>query len=171
MRIRLSVLALAAVISLAFAFAGVGQQKDGHMAVDPVCGMTVKKSEAKATYDYVGTTYHFCSVGCKEAFAQDPAKYLAKAEQKSGQPTAVGMHQHPGMMTHGEMKSPTTETMDCPLHAPDVKMETENLPNGAAVKYTSENPETVKNIQKHLAEMKDECPLCGSCPHQEQAKK
>lgn len=168
---KISVLVFTAVISLAFAFAGGAQQEAADTAVDPVCGMTVKKAEAKATYEYMGTTYYFCAVGCKEAFAKDPAKYSAKAERKSGEPAAMGAHQHAGMKTHGQMKSSATETMECPLHAPDVKMATENLPDGVAVKYTSENLETVKKIQKHLAETKGHCPGCGNCAHQEQVKK
>lgn len=171
MRKKFSILALTAVFSLAFAFAGGAQQKAADTAVDLVCGMTVKKAEAKATFEHMGTTYYFCSAGCKEAFAKDPAKYLAKAERKSGEPATMGTHQHAGMMTHGQMKGSAAETMECPLHAKDVKMATENLPDGIAVKYTSENPETVKKIQKHLAETKGHCPGCGNCGHQEQVKK
>src|ERR1700688_3939195 len=44
---------------------------------DPVCGMTVDPSRAKATYEHAGTTYYFCCAGCKEKFSAAPAKYLA----------------------------------------------------------------------------------------------
>jgi YHS domain-containing protein len=47
-------------------------------AVDPVCGMKIKKSEAKATYEYNGKTYYFCMEGCKEKFEKDPEKYTKK---------------------------------------------------------------------------------------------
>ena len=70
------------------------QQKAADTAVDPVCGMTVVKANAKATFDYKGTTYYFCSTGCKDSFAKEPEKYL-KA-QAAG--TAAGM----GMMSHGQ---------------------------------------------------------------------
>jgi len=50
--------------------------------VDPVCGMKLKKSEAKAKYDYNGTTYYFCMEGCKEKFAKEPAKYVNADESK-----------------------------------------------------------------------------------------
>jgi Cu+-exporting ATPase len=46
------------------------------MVKDPVCGMDVKEEEAAARYEYKGTTYYFCAVGCKERFAQDPERYL-----------------------------------------------------------------------------------------------
>ena len=68
--------ALAAVLAI-----GVfAQQQSADKAVDPVCGMTVVKASAKATFDYKGATYYFCSTGCKEAFAKEPEKYL-KAKQ------------------------------------------------------------------------------------------
>ena len=45
------------------------------MAKDPVCGMTVDEKKAPAKSDYKGNTYYFCSVACKKAFDQNPAKY------------------------------------------------------------------------------------------------
>lgn len=48
------------------------------MAVDPVCKMNVDEKKAAATYEYKGKTYYFCAVGCKQAFAKDPEKYLNK---------------------------------------------------------------------------------------------
>ena len=52
------------------------------MVVDPVCGMKIKKSEAKATYEYNGNTYYFCMEGCKEKFVKEPAKYVSADESK-----------------------------------------------------------------------------------------
>ncbi len=46
-------------------------------AIDPVCGMTVKKKDAAATSEYQGKTYYFCSPGCKKDFDADPDKILA----------------------------------------------------------------------------------------------
>ena len=48
------------------------------MAIDPVCKMTVEEQKAVATSAYQGTTYYFCSRGCKEAFDKNPEQYLAK---------------------------------------------------------------------------------------------
>jgi YHS domain-containing protein/TusA-related sulfurtransferase len=169
---KLFVFTLVLAVSLAFAYAGIVQQKADDTATDPVCGMTVKKSEAKVTFDHEGKTYYFCSAGCKEAFAKDPEKYLAKAEQKPTQPVAMGMHRHAGMMTHGRMSgSSQANAMECPLHAKDVEMKAENLPDGVALKFTSKDPQTVKKIQEHVAEMNGGCPGCGACQHQEQIKK
>jgi P-type Cu+ transporter len=43
---------------------------------DPVCGMTVDPSRAKATHEHAGKMYYFCCAGCKEKFSADAAKYL-----------------------------------------------------------------------------------------------
>ncbi len=48
----------------------------GTLEKDPVCGMTVDPSRAKATHVHAGKAYYFCCVGCKEKFSTDPAKYL-----------------------------------------------------------------------------------------------
>jgi YHS domain-containing protein len=45
------------------------------MAKDPVCGMQVEESKAAGKSDYNGTTYYFCSPGCKASFEKDPQKY------------------------------------------------------------------------------------------------
>ncbi len=45
---------------------------------DPVCGMSVDPATAKEKFDHMGTTYYFCSAGCRSAFAEDPARYAAQ---------------------------------------------------------------------------------------------
>ncbi len=47
------------------------------MAIDPVCKMVVDEKTAKIKSDYKGKTYYFCAPGCKKAFDENPAKYLA----------------------------------------------------------------------------------------------
>ena len=46
------------------------------MEIDPVCKMKVEGKKAAATSDYKGKKYYFCAPGCKEAFVQNPEKYL-----------------------------------------------------------------------------------------------
>jgi Cu+-exporting ATPase len=58
-------------------------------AIDPVCGMTVDLSAGKPTYDYKGTTYHFCCAGCRDKFAADPEKYLGAAAAAPAAATAI----------------------------------------------------------------------------------
>jgi YHS domain-containing protein len=43
---------------------------------DPVCGMMVNPANAAATTQHDGETYYFCSTECREAFDQNPEKYL-----------------------------------------------------------------------------------------------
>ncbi len=43
---------------------------------DPVCGMTVEEGKEAAKSEYKGSTYFFCSRGCKVAFDKDPEKFL-----------------------------------------------------------------------------------------------
>ncbi len=46
------------------------------MVKDPVCRMTVDEKRAPAKSDYMGKTYYFCSLACKKAFDDNPAKYV-----------------------------------------------------------------------------------------------
>ena len=48
----------------------------GAPATDPVCGMAVDPATAKSA-EHEGTTFRFCSPGCRKAFTNDPATYLA----------------------------------------------------------------------------------------------
>jgi YHS domain-containing protein len=151
---------------------GVVAQQSADTAVDPVCGMTVVKANAKATYDYKGTTYYFCNPGCKDSFVKDPEKYIqamAKGEtpkagmgmgmMRQGQGTGQGMGQGMAgcpMMAGGKMGQ---RGMMAPgmgqifqLYGDKVEMAVENTKDGAVLKVTSKDPEVVKAIQVHMAE-------------------
>ena len=59
---------------------------------DPVCGMAVDAQAAAHRAMRDGKNYYFCSAHCREKFAADPAKYLAKpvgAPEKSPQPEVI----------------------------------------------------------------------------------
>ena len=43
---------------------------------DPVCGMTVDPATTAHHHEVEGTTYHFCSAGCRTKFIADPHRYL-----------------------------------------------------------------------------------------------
>jgi Cu+-exporting ATPase len=49
-------------------------------ARDPVCGMSVNPETSKHRFEHQGTTYHFCSNGCRTKFEADPQKYLDKSK-------------------------------------------------------------------------------------------
>ena len=65
---------------------------------DPVCGMDVKERAAGGSVAHSGTTYWFCSPGCREKFVVDPTRYLGPPR------TPV----------------PDTRTYTCPMH-PEVR--------------------------------------------------
>jgi|1185.fasta_scaffold566501_2 YHS domain-containing protein len=44
-------------------------------AVDPVCGMEMKRADAASAIDYHGTVYFFCSAECRAAFEDEPQRY------------------------------------------------------------------------------------------------
>ena len=153
---------------------GVVAQQSADTAVDPVCGMTVVKANAKATYDYKGTTYYFCNPGCKDSFVKDPEKYLSQAKTegaKAGQMGQMGqmggqMMKHEGMAgcpmmggKMGRMGMMQGRGMMAPgmgqifqLYGDKVEMAVENTKDGAVLKVTSKDPEVVKAIQVHMAE-------------------
>ncbi len=58
----------------------VGEEEPEMMgkAIDPVCGMKIKKKDAAATSEYKGKTIYFCNKSCKEEFDADPEKYIEK---------------------------------------------------------------------------------------------
>ena len=57
-------------------------EHDQETVVDPVCGMKIKKSDAKASHEYNGKTYYFCMDGCKEKFVKNPENYVKENGDK-----------------------------------------------------------------------------------------
>ncbi len=49
---------------------------------DPVCGMTVKPTSAHQA-EHAGTTFYFCSAGCRTKFTADPTRYLQPQAQRA----------------------------------------------------------------------------------------
>lgn len=54
------------------------------MATDPVCQMEVDEESAAGLTTYKGTVYYFCAPGCREAFENDPERYLPKTADLLG---------------------------------------------------------------------------------------
>jgi P-type Cu+ transporter len=63
-----------------------GHEHDKPGVLDPVCSMSVDPATSKHRFEHRGTTYHFCSNGCRTKFEADPGKYLDKS--KPGVPAA-----------------------------------------------------------------------------------
>ena len=54
------------------------------LATDPVCGMKVDPRSARGgSFAHGGTTYFFCSPGCRERFAKDPDHWLKAGPRAS----------------------------------------------------------------------------------------
>ncbi len=169
--VLLGVAALIAVLALAQAIPDT--------AKDPVCGMTVKTAGAKYTYDYKGTTYYFCSEGCKTSFSKEPEKYLKPTDvtKPMGQgmmgklamkPKMMGQHMQ---MAGGEQAASAMD--NCPMMMKDVEKTVVNTKDGVTITLSSKNPETLKKIQEWAAQVKsggmgkmDEagCPMGANCP-------
>ena len=49
---------------------------------DVVCGMTIERGSAAGTSEHGGTTYYFCSTGCKAKFDAEPMRYMGGSAMK-----------------------------------------------------------------------------------------
>jgi Cu+-exporting ATPase len=70
-------------------------------AIDPICGMTVDPQRAAGTSERDGTTYYFCSKGCKEKFdagaqVQSAPTLIGITRRDKGE--AHAQHHHHAMM-------------------------------------------------------------------------
>ncbi len=94
--------------------ASVGEdaRSDGKTATDPVCGMKVNPSSGKHVAQLDGTTFHFCSAGCRGKFTADPQKYLrrddpdAPAEPPPAPGTIFTCPMHPEVRQEGPNSCP-----------------------------------------------------------------
>ncbi|MBD8876221.1 heavy metal translocating P-type ATPase [Roseibium polysiphoniae] len=57
----------------------------GAVAIDPVCGMTVKLGAGKPSLAYKGKDYHFCSQKCHDRFDADPYFFLSGNNRRKPQ--------------------------------------------------------------------------------------
>lgn len=48
------------------------------VAIDPICDMEVDTERPAGTSEYEGTTYYFCSTGCKRRFDSDPEQFAPR---------------------------------------------------------------------------------------------
>jgi Cu+-exporting ATPase len=58
-------------------------------AIDPVCGMKVDPVASRYSFDHAGTTFHFCSAGCRTKFEGDPGNYLRPKAPEVAIPGAI----------------------------------------------------------------------------------
>ncbi|MBS1156212.1 MAG: ATPase, type:Copper-translocating P-type ATPase:Heavy metal translocating P-type ATPase [Proteobacteria bacterium] len=83
---------------------------------DPVCGMQVDTVSAKASHEYAGQKYWFCSSHCQQQFAADPQRYVAQSLPAETPPTVIAPtpHQHHGTqaMTASKAVDPANSAKD-----------------------------------------------------------
>jgi P-type Cu+ transporter len=72
---------------------------DKELVIDPVCGMSVHPSSAKASADHAGKKYYFCCTGCAKKFQAAPEQYL---KPKSAGLVTLGM---PAQAPHSTLVS------------------------------------------------------------------
>jgi YHS domain-containing protein len=167
-----------AFVALSFMIvsAALAQQKADEKVICPVSGETMLKSQAKASYELDGKTYYFCCEACKEKFVKDPAAYLGKDEgmkavyvcpmhpevqsEKPGKCPKCGMNLEKKAMpmAHGQAGMEAMHGQGCPMMGmmslKDVEIVSENLEDGAVIKITAKDPETVKKIREMAAKIK-----------------
>ena len=67
--------------------APAAQEAEPERVLDPVCGMKVIPGKARGgSHVHEGKTYHFCNPRCRERFAAEPDKYLAKHDEAAAAP-------------------------------------------------------------------------------------
>src|SRR5678809_1552541 len=81
--------------------------------IDPVCGMTVDPTKNKGgSFDYNGTTYYFCSPGCRTKFEADPSGWVKSGPKGMGAPKA-----QPVTLTLKRTAAPQHSSTPAPQHA------------------------------------------------------
>jgi P-type Cu+ transporter len=74
---------------------------------DPVCGMQVNLATSKHRLEQAGTTFHFCSAGCKSKFGADPGRYIASETPAPVETDAIyTCPMHPEIRHHGPGSCP-----------------------------------------------------------------
>jgi Cu+-exporting ATPase len=84
------------------------------MKTDPVCGMTVA-DDAPLQFTHDGVDYRFCSAGCREKFARDPAAYLNKTDTRKPAPQSP-------------VQAGAAAEWTCPMHPEVVRSEPGSCP-------------------------------------------
>ena len=80
---------------------------DPSVAIDPVCGMSVRRDTAKHDFEYRGEGYFFCSARCRERFAAEPEKFLrAKAPEPAAPGVIYTCPMHPEVRQQGPGSCP-----------------------------------------------------------------
>jgi Cu+-exporting ATPase len=90
-------------------------------AIDPVCGMKVDLTKAPRHAEHAGTTYYFCSAGCREKFVRNPESYLDKtaasaSEESAASAASEAMPAMPAISASSAPAAPAGAVYTCPMH-------------------------------------------------------
>ncbi len=148
------VLFLFLVISFSMILTAFAEQEAAEMVKCPVSGKEIKKSEAKATYEYNGKTYYFCCENCKETFLRNPDKYALQ-----------GSESHEGHMHSYHQENEMVVDPVCGMQLKKEEAEISYQYNGKTYYFCMEgckdkfvkNPEQYVNIDKAFVT----CPVSG----------
>ena len=66
-----------------------GPAMDDIVLLDPVCGMTVDRSDARHLAEHAGIVYAFCSMTCRTRFIHGPAAFVGGAVGSESPPPAA----------------------------------------------------------------------------------
>lgn len=97
---------------------------------DPVCGMSANEHSAGGKSEYRGTTYFFCSKGCKARFDANPEQYV-KAPHAGHTPDSTGVPTPRSADTgHGRTPRAASNATDwtCPMHPEVISQEPGSCP-------------------------------------------
>ena len=131
--------------------------------VDPVCGMKVDPARAKGKSTFNGTTYFFCSPGCKAKFDADPSKYAQKSRLNASTP----QHDHTPPRGHAA-DAPASRVYTCPMH-PEIRQNTPGscpkcgmaLEPSAPIAPQSRVEWTCPMHPEIVRDRPGNCPICG----------
>ncbi len=136
---------------------------------DPVCGMTVRPDSPHA-FEHDGTTYHFCSAGCRTKFMADPERWLAKAAAAAAaRATPAATHAgEPHVATMPAPAAPPGTKYVCPMD-PEVEQSTPGACPKCGMALEPEMPTApVRRVEwtcpMHPQVVRDgpgACPICG----------
>jgi P-type Cu+ transporter len=122
----------------------------GTKTIDPVCGMTVDPATAKGgSFDHAGTTYWFCSPGCRTKFASDPQGWLARG------PRSMSAVSAPIQLTrrtpHAAPSTQNSIEWTCPMHPEIVRA----APGACPICGMALEPKTMTAEEPENHELKD----------------
>jgi Cu+-exporting ATPase len=117
-----------------------------HLERDPVCGMTVDPSKAKATVEHAGKKYYFCSVGCGEKFKTAPEKFLSPKVVTIGSSSPlIGIAPAASSKKKASAEEISSEKVEytCPMH-PEI---VQNAPGSCPICGMALEPRTVTEAE------------------------